>query len=62
MNNNLRFLSQEQYNEVINYYHLARAAGANSKYERMIQAAKWINKKYPAISTTAAYKDLDANI
>jgi hypothetical protein len=62
MKNELRFLTQEQYNELINLYHLARAAGARTKYEQMIKSTKWFSEKHPEISATAAYKDLSANI
>ena len=65
MNNNLRFISQDQYNELIGLYHLANVAlagGENTKYNRMIWASKEMNKKYNTISSTAFYKDLDANM
>lgn len=45
--------------ELVNYYHLAKTAGAKTKYERMIQASKWFNKEHPETSSTAAYKVLD---
>ena len=47
-NDHLRFLSQDQYNEAINFYHLARTALSGEKcgkYERMIWASKELNKK-----------------
>ena len=68
MNNYLRFISQDQYNELIGLYHLARVAlsdkpfAEQSRYYRMLWASKEFNKKYPAISPTAAYKDLEANM
>lgn len=68
MNNNLRFISQSQYNEAINLFHLARTALAGkpfneqSKYYRMLYACKEMHKIYPSISETAFYKDLDANL
>jgi len=68
MKNNLRFLNQDQYNELINLYHLARTALADKpfseqgKYYRMLWATKEFNKKYPSISATAAYKDLEVNL
>ena len=65
MDNNLRFISQEQYNELINLYHLARVALSDrvpSRYDRMIWATKEFNKLHPEISATAAYKDLEANM
>ena len=63
--NNLRFLSQSQYIELINLYHLARTAlagGDASRYNRMLWAIKEFHKIYPSISKTAAYKDLDSNL
>lgn len=59
-----RFVTDEQLAELVNLYHLARAAlnegrGASS-YDRMLWAAKQFNKDNPAISSTAAYKDLSA--
>lgn len=64
--NNLRFISQSQYLELINLYHLARTALSGtqnqSKYDRMIWATKEFNKLHPDISSTAAYKDLSANL
>ena len=68
MDNNLRFISQSQYNETINLYHLARTALADkpfseqSKYNRMLWACKEMHKIYPSISETAFYKDLSANL
>ena len=63
--NILRFVSQSQYKELIEFYHLARVPLAGQKcgkYERMIQACKWFHEKYPSISETACYKDLSANL
>ncbi len=62
--NHLRFLNQSQYEELVNLYHLARVplGGGCSKYDRMIWATKEFHKKYPSISATAAYKDLETNL
>ena len=57
-----RFLSPSQYTEAINLYHLARAAGKQTRYDRMLWASAEISKKYPSISSTAAYKDLSAGL
>jgi len=56
-----RFLTAAQYADAINFYHLARAAGAHSKYERMLWAAREVSKKYN-VSSGAAYKDLDGGL
>lgn len=63
--NNLRFLSEKQYREIINLFHLAETAlaGTNpSRYERMVWASSEFNKIYPSISQSAAYKDLSTNM
>ena len=64
--NNLRFVKQEHYLELINLYHLARTALAGqkdqSKYARMIWASNEFAKKYSYTSSTGAYKDLDVNL
>jgi len=65
---NLRFLTEEQYTEALNLYHLARTAlaakpyGEQSKYHRMVWASKAFHRENPEISATAAYKDLSANL
>ena len=66
MQNNLRFLTQAQYVELINLYHLARVplsgTGKDTRYDRMLWATNEFHKLYPEVSATAAYKDLSANI
>ena len=58
-----RFVSEAHLVELIDLYHLARVPCQTSKaYPRLLWAAKEFNKKYPAIPTTAAYKDLDAQM
>jgi hypothetical protein len=60
-----RFLSEAQYKEAIEFYHLARTALSGqecTKYKRMIWASAEIAKKYPSITPTAAYKDLSAGL
>lgn len=54
-----RFVTVEQLAELVNFYHLARVPVGSRKYDRMIQAANWLHDKYPDITHTAAYKDLD---
>lgn len=64
----LRFISQSQYKEGVELYHLARTAlsdnpfSEQSKYHRILWACKELHKKYSNISETAFYKDLEANI
>lgn len=65
-----RFLSKAQMDELLELYHTARIAvfggrqGAptleRSDYGRMIWASDQFHKAHPEISSTAAYKDLDA--
>ena len=65
MNNNLRFVKDSDYGELINLYHLARTAlagGDDSKYQRMLWASKEFSKAHPYVSATGAYKDLSANL
>jgi len=56
-----RFLTAEQYAQGINYYHLARAAGKHSRYERILWASAEIAREY-GIGRPGAYKDLSAGI
>lgn len=64
--NNLRFVKSEHYSELINLYHLARTALADKKnvtsYDRKIWASSEFAKKYNYVTSTGAYKDLDANL
>ncbi len=66
MLNNLRFLTQEQYAELVNLYHLARVplsgTGKDTRYERMLWATSEFHKLHLNISATAAYKDLSSNM
>lgn len=57
-----RFISDAQLSELFNLYHLARAAGKSSRYDRLIWASREFSKEHPSVSSTAAYKDLDAAI
>lgn len=65
---NLRFISESQYKEGIELYHLARTAlsdkpfNEQSKCYRILWACKELHKKYPNISETAFYKDLDVGL
>lgn len=58
-----RWVNKDQESVLINYYHLARVplsgTGHDDKYHRMVQAAKWFHQQFPAVSESAAYKDLD---
>ena len=58
----LRFVRQVDYNELINLYHLARAAGCITKYERMIWASKQWAKVHTYTSVSGAYKDLETSL
>ena len=63
--NHLRFLTQAEYSELINLYHLARTALSGkpcSTHDRMLWATKEFHKLHPEISSTAAYKDLSAGL
>jgi hypothetical protein len=58
-----RFMSEVQGADIVNLYHLARTALSgqdDSRYQRMLWAAKEFHKEHPEISETAAYKDLSA--
>lgn len=60
----LRFVTHDQYVELVNLYHLARTALASkphSRYDRLIWASGEFSKAHPEISPTAAYKDLETN-
>lgn len=52
-------LNEEQSAELFNLYHLARAAGKQSRYERMLYASKHFSEAHPEVSSTCAYKHLD---
>ena len=54
-----RFLTPAQAHEVVNLYHLARTAGKNTRYERMLWASKELSRAHDGVSGTGAYKDLD---
>lgn len=59
-----RFIQQCHSAELVNLYHLARSAGAVSKYDRMLWASKEFAKLHPkgefgGVSSTGAYKDLE---
>lgn len=59
---NLRFIKQENANELINLFHLAKvplSGGDNSRWARMVWASKEFSKAHPEVSSTAAYKDLE---
>jgi hypothetical protein len=56
-----RHVSGPQLAELVNLYHLARTALSgrdDSRYQRLLWAAREFHKENPAISETAAYKDL----
>lgn len=52
-------ITQAEIVELVNLYHLARVQ-KDSRYERMVLAAKWFHQEHPDISSTRAYKELDA--
>jgi hypothetical protein len=59
-----RFVPQSDAAELIDLYHLARVplSGTpdyNSRYARMVQAAKWYAKEHPPATVMGAYKDLN---
>lgn len=57
----LRWLTPAQGTEIVNLYHLARTALAPANptpHQRMVWASGAFHKANPAISETAAYKDL----
>jgi hypothetical protein len=61
----LRFISNMQYLELLNLFHLGKVALAgqdDSRYNRMVWASKEFNKIHPEISATAAYKDLEVGL
>ena len=63
--NELRFVKQADYPELVNLYHLARTAlsgGDDSKHARMIWATKEWAKTHTYTSATGAYKDLSSNL
>ena len=59
-----RFLTDTQLGELSNLWHLSRTAlsgrDGSSRYKRMLWASDAFHKAHPHISSTAAYKDLDA--
>ena len=68
-NPNPRFMTAAQLGDLVNLYHLARgqtrfgtAGKVGTKYDAMILSTKWFNEKYPSISATAAYKELDTQL
>lgn len=60
-----RHVSGPQLTELVNLYHLARTALSGQRcgrYERLCWAAAEFHKINPAISVTAAYKDLSNSL
>lgn len=58
----LRFIKTAQAGELLELFRLARVALSGqecTRYTRMLWASKEFSKKYPNVSSTAAYKDLD---
>lgn len=63
--NELRFVKQADYPELVNLYHLARTALSgqdDSKYQRMLWASKEFAKTHTYVTATGAYKDLETNL
>lgn len=61
----LRFVTPAQLGELINLYHLSQTALSGqsaTRYKRMVWAAEAFHREHPAVSSTAAYKDLDAQL
>lgn len=62
----LRFVTRAQGTELVNLFHLARTAlcgkgkGIPSRHEKMLWASGEFHKEHPEISSTAAFKDLEA--
>lgn len=58
-----RFMSQAQLTELLNLWHLAKTAryGGN-RHDQLTWATNEFHKLYPDISTTAAWKDLTAQL
>lgn len=61
-----RFLTDKQLGELVELWHLSRTAlsgrDGDSRYKRVIWASDAFHTAYPDISSTAAYKDLDAKL
>jgi hypothetical protein len=60
----VRFIPEQDKYDLVNLYHLARTAlsdkpyAEQSPYHRMVWASSEYSKINPAVSSTAAYKDL----
>ncbi len=53
-------ITQSEIAELVDLYHLARTAtGSDKRYDRLIWAAAEFNKKYPDISKTKAYIEVE---
>lgn len=60
-----RFVTPAQLGELINLYHLSRTALSGteaSRYKRVVWASAAFHQAHPSVSSTAAYKDLDAQL
>lgn len=58
-----RFITKTQVNYLSELWHTSRIALSgqkNTKYARMLWTAKEFHKKFPEITETAVYKDLDS--
>lgn len=58
-----RFVTEDQLNELVSLYHLAKThfadCGGGSKYDRVRWAVAEYTKAHPDVSAGGAYKDLD---
>lgn len=62
-------MTKDEECEIVNLYHTARIPLAgkrdeagrlmDTRYNRMIQAARWFSEKHPEVTITGAYKALD---
>ena len=51
-------LTHQEETELINLYHLAKVM-YQSRYDRLVLAAKWYSEAHPDVTTTRAYKTVD---
>jgi hypothetical protein len=54
------FVPEDLMGELADLWHLSRVPKGNDRYERMLWTSDQFHKKHPEVSSTGAYKDLDA--